>query len=63
MLGMGEGGDLWAHVFGFVVGGVLGIVVAFTVPRRPGRRVQRMLGGAAVAAVISCWALALGYTG
>jgi membrane associated rhomboid family serine protease len=59
MLGMGEGVDLWAHLFGFLVGGVLGILVAFLVPRRPRGRVQWALGVGALVAVISCWALAL----
>lgn len=60
MLGMGEGVDVWAHLFGFLVGGTLGIIVAFTVPRRPGHRVQWTLGSAALVAVIACWVLALG---
>ncbi|MFQ5801612.1 MAG: rhomboid family intramembrane serine protease [Candidatus Methylomirabilales bacterium] len=59
MLGTGERVDLWAHLFGFLVGGVLGILVAFVVPRSPGLRVQWTLGSVALAAVIYCWALAL----
>lgn len=60
---LGTGGvrvDLWAHFFGFLVGGALGLLVALTVPRPPGHRVQWMLGGSAVAVVLYCWTLALG---
>ena len=59
MLGMGEQVDLWAHVWGFVVGGMLGILVAFAVPVRPAARVQWVLGGSALAVVVCCWVLAL----
>lgn len=60
MLGTGGGRvDLWAHLFGFLVGGVSGIFVAFAVPRPPGSRVQWALGGAALALVLYCWTLAL----
>ncbi|MFQ5960651.1 MAG: rhomboid family intramembrane serine protease [Candidatus Methylomirabilales bacterium] len=59
MLGMGEQVDLWAHLWGFVVGGMLGILVAFAVPGRPAARVQWALGGSALAVVVYCWALAL----
>lgn len=58
---LGTGGvrvDLWAHVFGFLVGGVMGVVVAFAVPRPPGLRVQWVLGAGALAVVLYCWALA-----
>ncbi|MEE8607990.1 MAG: rhomboid family intramembrane serine protease [Nitrospiraceae bacterium] len=60
MLGTGgERVDLWAHLLGFLVGGVLGILVAFVVPRPPGLHVQWTLGSAALAVVIYCWSLAL----
>ncbi|MFQ5846653.1 MAG: rhomboid family intramembrane serine protease [Candidatus Methylomirabilales bacterium] len=59
MLGMGKRADLWAHLFGLLVGGGLGLVVALAVPRRPGPRVQWALGSAAFAVLICCWALAL----
>lgn len=59
MLGMGERVDLWAHLIGFVLGGILGILVAFVVPRPRALRVQWTLGGASVATVIYCWSLAL----
>lgn len=60
MLGTGgERVDLWAHFFGFLVGGVLGILVAFGVPRPPGSRMQWALGGATLGVVLLCWTLAL----
>lgn len=59
MLGVGERVDLWAHLFGLLVGGALGIFVAFVMPRPPGLRVQWALGSAALATIIYCWALAL----
>ncbi len=59
MLGMGgERVDLWAHLFGFLVGGVMGVLVAFAVPRPPGLRVQWVLGGTTLAVVLYCWTLA-----
>lgn len=59
MLGMGERVDLSAHLFGFLVGSLLGILIAFAVSRRPGRGVQWTLGGGALAVVLLCWGLAL----
>lgn len=59
MVGMGERVDLWAHLLGFVLGGILGILVTCVMPRPPGLRMQWTLGSAAVATIISCWALAL----
>ena len=51
--------DLWAHLFGLLVGGALGIPVGFALPRPPGPVVQWILGGAALTAVLYCWGLAL----
>lgn len=60
MLGTtGERIDLWAHLFGFAVGGVLGLAVALTVPVRPGARVQWVFGLVALALVVLSWAAAL----
>ncbi|MFQ5903613.1 MAG: rhomboid family intramembrane serine protease [Candidatus Binatia bacterium] len=59
---LGTGGqrvDLWAHLLGFLVGGILGILVAFIVPRPPSLHVQWTLGSAALVVVITCWTLAL----
>lgn len=60
MLGTtGERIDLWAHLFGFAVGGVLGLAVALTVPVRPGARVQWVFGLVALALVVLSWVAAL----
>ena len=61
MLGTaGERVDLLAHLFGFLVGGVLGIIAALFVVRPPEVRVQWMLGIASFAVVILSWIVALG---
>lgn len=63
LLGMlGTGGDrvdIWAHLFGLLVGGALGMLVALVAPRPPGFRIQWACGGAAVGILICCWTLAL----
>ncbi|MFQ5931671.1 MAG: rhomboid family intramembrane serine protease, partial [Nitrospiraceae bacterium] len=59
MLGMGPRVDLLAHLFGLLVGAVLGLCVAFSVPHPPGSRIQWTLGGAALVIVLYCWGLAL----
>lgn len=61
MLGTGGGRvDIWAHLFGFLFGGILGILITFITPRRPGLPIQWACGGAALAVLVSCWLLALG---
>lgn len=60
MLGTGgERVDIWAHLFGLLVGGVLGILVALATPRPPGLAIQWACGGAAAAVLIYCWIIAL----
>jgi len=60
MLGTaGERVDLWAHLYGLLAGGLLGIPVGFALSRPPRPLVQWIFGGAALAAVPYCWALAL----
>ena len=60
MLGTGgERVDVLAHFFGFLFGGVLGLLFAFVTPRPPGFYIQWACGGAAAAVLISCWFLAL----
>jgi rhomboid protease GluP len=60
MLGTeGQHVDIWAHFFGLLVGGVLGILTAFVAPRAPGAQIQWACGSAAVAALVYCWTLAL----
>lgn len=60
MLGTaGERVDLWAHLFGLLVGGALGIPVGIALPRPPTSVVQWIFGSAALMALLYCWALAL----
>jgi len=60
MLGSaGERVDFGAHLFGLLAGGVLGSLMAFTLPRPPGALVQWSLAAAATAAILISWALAL----
>jgi membrane associated rhomboid family serine protease len=60
MLGTaGERVDLWAHLFGLAVGGLLGIPLGFAAHRRPAVGLQWLLGGAALATLLACWSLAL----
>ena len=59
---LGTGGarvDVWAHLCGLLVGGVLGIVVAYIAPRPPALRIQWACGSVAVGVLIYSWALAL----
>ena len=51
--------DLWAHLFGLLVGGLLGIPVGFALRRPPGTLTQWALGCSALVAVLYCWGLAL----
>jgi len=60
MLGTsGERVDIWAHLLGLLIGGVLGIFVAAVARRRPGWQIQWVCGTAAVATIICCWVVAL----
>jgi len=60
MLGTGGGRvDIWAHLFGLLVGGILGILIALVTPRPPRLGIQWACGGAAIAMLIYCWTLAL----
>ena len=60
MLGVGgERVDIWAHLFGLLVGGIFGILIALIAPRPSGSGIQWACGGAAVAMLIYCWMLAL----
>jgi rhomboid protease GluP len=56
----GEHTDVVAHVAGFVVGTVLGVIAALPWPRRVLARVpQRLAGGAAAAIIAIAWIFAL----
>jgi membrane associated rhomboid family serine protease len=60
MLGTGRDADVTAHLFGFAAGLPLGMLAVPLAAHRPGRIVQLALALAAGAAVLACWALALG---
>jgi membrane associated rhomboid family serine protease len=63
MLGVGAGTDVAAHLFGLVVGALVGFGAAFVQLSRglrtPRPLAQAALGAAVVAALGLCWALAL----
>jgi rhomboid protease GluP len=59
MLGTGPGSDVLAHVFGLLVGGLLGIGPALAQRRSFGRSSQWLLARAAGALVLICWGIAL----
>lgn len=60
MLGTaGERVDLWAHFFGLALGGLLGLPIGFAAHCRPAAALQWLLGAAALATLLGCWALAL----
>lgn len=61
MLGTGSGRvDVVAHLLGFLVGSVLGLLMAVVCPSPPGPIVQWTCGSATVGVLVYCWILALG---
>ena len=58
MLGVGPHADVLAHLFGFVVGGGLGLVTALTVRRPLPAPVQWLLVAGAGGVVVGAWRLA-----
>jgi membrane associated rhomboid family serine protease len=61
MLGTaGERVDLLGHLFGFLVGGGLGIVVGIVAPQPPEGRVQWVLVSMTIVLIGACWGFALG---
>jgi rhomboid protease GluP len=58
LLGTGPNADLLAHVFGLLVGGVVGLLGAPTIRWRPPPSVQWLLVAGAGAAVYASWRLA-----
>jgi membrane associated rhomboid family serine protease len=59
MLGTGQRADIWAHLFGLLVGAVLGLGLAVSVHRPSRPVIQWMLGGCALATILYCWGLAM----
>ena len=59
LLGSDREADIVAHLFGLLVGGVLGVAAALLVARPPGRAAQWMLALAALSAVAGSWVVAL----
>ena len=59
MLGTGERTDLWAHGFGFLAGGFLGLPASLAWPHPAGRSLQWGALALAVAALLQCWQRAL----
>jgi len=59
MLGSDREADIVAHLFGLLVGGVLGVAAALLVARPPGRAAQWVLAFGALAAVAGSWLVAL----
>jgi rhomboid protease GluP len=59
MLGTSTESDVLAHLFGFVVGGVLGASAALSLSRPPGRLMQGLLVATAFATVAAAWRAAL----
>lgn len=57
--GSGPRVDIWAHLFGFLVGAALGFITAVVAPRAPGLRIQWVCGTAAVAVILCGWIGAL----
>ena len=59
MLGSDREADIVAHLFGLLVGGMLGVAAALLVVRPPGRPAQWVLACGALAAVAGSWLVAL----
>lgn len=58
LLGTGPHADLLAHLFGFLLGGGLGLIAALTIRWIPPAPVQWLLAAAAGAAVLGAWRVA-----
>jgi membrane associated rhomboid family serine protease len=59
MLGTGERSDIWAHLFGFMTGGLLGVPASLAWPRSASWPVQLAAMAASVAMILYAWRLAL----
>ena len=60
MLGTGDRSDIWAHGFGFLAGGFLGVPASLAWPRPAARSLQWSALALTVAALLQSWRLALG---
>ena len=59
MLGTSERSDIWAHAFGFLAGGFLGLPASLAWPTRAGPSLQSLALVFALALVVGCWHLGL----
>jgi membrane associated rhomboid family serine protease len=55
----GQHVDIWAHLFGFILGGFMGIGYGAAVPRRQGHRMQWASAAGALALLVVCWIIAI----
>ena len=61
MLGSaGERVDIWAHLFGLLLGGASGIAIGLITPNAPKLWIQWACGAATLALLIYSWVIALG---
>ena len=60
MLGTGERTDVWAHLFGFLTGGFLGIPASLAWPERASPPVQGLALALSLSCIAFAWHLALG---
>ena len=59
MLGTGERSDVWAHGFGFLAGGFLGLPASLAWPKRASPGLQFLAFALALAVLVECWRLGL----
>src|SRR5947199_401007 len=55
LLGTSPDADILAHLFGLLVGGVLGLAAGLALPRAPRPSVQWMLALAGLGALVASW--------
>jgi membrane associated rhomboid family serine protease len=59
MVGTGERTDIWAHLFGFLTGGFLGIPASLAWPRRASPLIQSVCAIAGIGILLEAWRLVL----
>jgi len=60
---LGTGGvrvDIWAHLCGLVIGGIMGFAVGYVALQPPSLGSQRIFGAAAIVLLTYSWVIALG---